>query len=305
MALAHPHTDCIGGWEETVLSLGVAGRRRLRSAIEWLPFGRDLFLFFAWTRLGIAYRGVYDSAEAAREHIRNGTTDQYDYVNELRRQHGEAEIEALGQAFVDTDYPLLFWLSQSYEPGLRVLELGGSLGQLFYGLHRRAPLPDDAEWTIAELPNAVEFGQEIADQRGERRLSFIDSDRIGEAAPCDLFLTAGTIQYMEKGLPEILTNLRALPSQVIVHNTPMHPKSEWWTRQNLGVVEVPYRIYSQSRMIEDMARLGYRQTAAWGHARPVHIPFHLDLEVERYLGFRFELTDQAPSGTVDAAAGAR
>lgn len=286
-------------------SLRVAGRRRLRSAIEWLPYGRDLFLFVAGARLGIAYRGVHDTAEAARERIGTRATDQYDHVNQLRRQNAEAEIEALERAFVDTDYPLLFWLSRSYEAGLRVLELGGSLGQLFYGLERRAPLPDDAVWTIAELPNAVEFGREIADQRGERRLTFIVSDQIGDAAPCDLFLTAGTIQYMEEDLPEILKNLQALPPQVIVHNTPMHLESEWWTRQNLGVVEVPYRIYSQSRMIEDMARLGYRQTAAWGHERPVHIPFHLDLEVERYLGFRFELTDRAPSGTVDDAGSAR
>ena len=279
----------------------VAGRRRLRSAIEWLPFGRDLFLFVAGTRLGIAYRGVHNTAEAARERIGTGATDQYDHVNQLRRQNAESEIEALGQPLVDTDYPLLFWLFRSYEPGLRVLELGGSLGQLFYGLHRRAPLPDDAVWTIAELPNAVEFGREIADQRG---LSFIESDQIGDAAPCDLFVTAGRFNMlrrnMKEDLPEILNNLQALPPQVIVHNTSMHLESEWWTRQNLGVVEVPYRIYSQSRMIEDMARLGYRQTAAWGHERPVHIPFHLDLAVERYLGFRFELTDRAPTGTVDA-----
>jgi len=275
----------------------VAARRRLRGAIEWLPFGRDLFLYVAGARLGIAYRGVHDTAEEAREHVATSATGEYDHVNELRRQHAEPETEALGREFLDTDYPLLFWLSRSYRPGLRILELGGSLGHLFYAADHRAPLPDDAEWCVAELPNAVEFGTQIADRRGERRLSFIESDRIGEAAACDLFLTAGTIQYIEEDLPRILTNLRALPSEVIVHNTPMHPEREWWTRQNLGVVEVPYRIYSRRRLIEEMAGLGYLQTAAWGHERSVPIPFHLDLEVDEYLGFRFELTDHAPGGT--------
>jgi putative methyltransferase (TIGR04325 family) len=135
---------------------------------------------------------------------------------------------------VDTDYPLLFWLSRAFEPGLRVLELGGSLGHLFYRLETRAPFPDDARWAIAELPHAVELGHEIAERKGERRLSFIDSAVIADAGPCDLFVTAGTLQYMETGLPSILSGLDTLPSEVLVHNTPMHATREWWTRQNLG-----------------------------------------------------------------------
>lgn len=272
-----------------MVGLGVSSRRRVRTAIEWLPYGRDLFLVAAGPRLGIAYRGMFDSAQSARQDIPEDAAAHYDRVNELRQANEEEEVAALGQTFAETDYPLLFWLSRLYQPGLRVLELGGSLGHLFYALADRAPLPDDAKWTIAELPEAAKFGREIAGRRGESRLSFIDSDRIDEAPQCDVFLTAGTIQYMEKSLPEILASLETLPSHVLVHNTPMHADRQWWTRQNLGIVEVPYRIYSRSGLVDDMARLGYRETAAWGHDRPVPIPFHLDLEVEGYLGLQFEL----------------
>ena len=44
------------------------------------------------------------------------------------------------------------------------------------------------------------------------------------------------------------------------------------------------------------------EAKAWMSLRNL---FHLDLGVERYLGFRFELTDQAPTGTVDAGESAR
>lgn len=265
---------------------GQASRRRLQNAVELLPYGRDLLLAGAGARLGIAYRGVFETADAARNDLPDRATGHYDRVNELRREN--EDLDALGQRFIDTDYPLLFWLSRSFRPGLRVLELGGSLGHLFYALETRAPFPDDAEWAIAELPHAVELGQEIAERKGEHRLSFMDSDVIGDAKPCDLFVSAGTLQYMERRLPDILSGLGALPAEVLVHNTPMHASREWWTRQNLGVVEVPYRIYSRTQLVQDMADLGYHPTASWGHERSVPIPFHLDLEVDGYLGFRFE-----------------
>lgn len=244
---------------------------------------------------------MFETAEEARQDIPDRATDRYDRVNELRREN--EDLDALGHAMVDTDYPLLFWLSRAFEPGLRVLELGGSLGHLFYGLETRAPLPDDARWTIAELPHAVELGQEIAEKKGEQRLSFIDSAVIADAGPCDLFVTAGTLQYMEAGLPDILRGLDTLPSEVLVHNTPMHPTRGWWTRQNLGVVEVPYRIYSRANLVEDMADLGYHPTASWGHDRSAPIPFHLDLEVDGYLGFRFERLAES-SGNAAGPAGA-
>lgn len=276
------------------MSVVASLRQRLRGAIELLPYGRDVYLALAGQpRLGIAYRGVYPAADAARASIPARRTNAYDRVNELKGQNQDDEKEKLGSWFSDVDYPLLFWVSRQIEPGLRVLELGGNLGHFYYSLADRAPLPDDHHWTIAELPEAVDLGRKIAAERGESRLEFIVSDRIEQAPECDLFVTAGTIQYMERSLADMLASLPRRPRTLLVHNTPMHRDREYWTRQDLGVCEVPYRVQSRSKFIDEIERLGYRLGAEWLHERAVEIPFHRELAIEGYCGFAFELGPEA------------
>jgi putative methyltransferase (TIGR04325 family) len=142
-------------------------------------------------------------------------------------------------------------------------------------------------WTIAELPEAVKLGASIARERGEQRLTFLDSGHLSAAEPAGVFMTAGTLQYMEAPLWTILPTLAKLPPHVLVHNLPVHKTRSYWTLQQLSLCEVPYRIYSHTELVEQMANLGYRQVDTWNSPRAIEIPFHREIEVEGYLGFYF------------------
>jgi putative methyltransferase (TIGR04325 family) len=197
-------------------------------------------------------------------------------------------VQGLDRWFHDIDYPLLFWLSKLVVPGNQILELGGSIGHFFYTSERFHRYPNDISWTIAELPEAVRLGSKIAQQRNEQRLHFIDSSHIDAAPACQIFLTAGTLQYMTSTLPELLQRLPALPAHVLVHNLPCHKNEAFWTLQNLGVCELPYYIYNLQALKAEMASLGYQLTAEWKNPRYIEIPFQRHMAVEGYLGFYFQ-----------------
>jgi hypothetical protein len=106
-------------------------KSKIKLFIESLPYGRDLFLITFRSRLSIRYRGVYLSFKQASKSIPNAEQD-YDNANREKREHKEQGKEFIDSKFRNHDYPLLFWLSRSLTDATDVLELGGSLGHLYY-----------------------------------------------------------------------------------------------------------------------------------------------------------------------------
>ena len=259
------------------------------NSVEILPYGRDLYLKLAGNRVGICYRGKFNSMSEAQAAVSEKKNSQYDIINSNKANNKERESSTLDNWFDDNNYPLLFWLSQVLSEGGRVLELGGSIGRFFYSIQNYIDLPTGISWTIAELPEAVALGQKLASERQESRLDFLDSKSISSAPPANIFLTAGTLQYMDLELPQILAELTELPSHVLSHNLPVHRNLSYITLQNLRVCEVPYRIYSRLRLESEMQQLGYSLKANWAHKREVEIPFHRDLQVDGYCGHYFVL----------------
>ena len=87
-------------------------------------------------------------------------------------------------------------------------------------------------------------------------------------------MTAGTLQYMEESLFEILQACKQRPEHVLVHNLPVHREKQFFTLQNLDICEVPYRIYSKPDILQTMEDLGYNLNAQWANSRYAEIPFH-------------------------------
>ncbi len=264
----------------------------IKNAIEKiadiLPFGRDVFLVVMKKRLGISYRGKFDNFQQAQFAIPDTATKEYDVINKKKAANEAQELERLDNWFHDIDYPLLFWLSKLVTPKIHVLELGGSVGHFFYTSEHYHQYPDDVLWTIAELPEAAKLGTKIAQHRNEHRLRFIDSDLIHTSPASQIFITAGTLQYMNISLPELLRNLPDLPAHVLIHNLPCHSNEAFWTLQDLGICEVPYYIYSAQTLENAMSQLGYSVKAEWKNPRFVEIPFHRHLMIDGYLGFYFQ-----------------
>ncbi len=262
-------------------------KKRIINSLELLPFGHDLYLQLARKRLGITYRGVFESFELAQTSAERHLSNRYDIINEKKEEHLDQELPVIDQRVLDIDYPLLFWLSRLMRPSQTVWELGGSLGQSFYSFERYFPYPDNLRWVIAELPGAVRTGRKIAAQKNEQRLFFRDSSDAKCVEKAELFLTAGTLQYMESDINDVLDNLGCLPAHVLIHNLPAHRTEEFWTLQYLDVCEIPYRIYSIRSLTEKLKNKGYEIIDQWKNPRQIDIPFHPEKSVEGYCGFYF------------------
>lgn len=256
--------------------------------IQLLPWGRDLYLTLWRSRLGIAYAGVFDSFEAAQAVVADRRC-AYDIVNQDKSHDLARERKALDNWFPDTDYPLLFWLTRVLAQGHQVLELGGSVGHLFYAAQRLSGLPAQISWTIAELPEAVDLGRRLAAERDEQRLKFADSSDIETLPAADIFVTSGTLQYMQQSLPDILESLESRPRHVLLHNLPVLKDQALWTLQDLQLCQVPYAISSESSLLSRMSDLGYRVVARWVNPRSIDIPFHAQVKIEGYIGCYFVL----------------
>lgn len=266
-------------------------KNRIINLIELLPFGHDLYLQLARKRLGISYRGVFDSFAQAQRYAAPQLTAEYDLINRRKGENLEQELPVIDKRVLDIDYPLLFWLSRLVKPSHRILDLGGSIGQSFYSFEHYIHYPANINWVVAELPAAVEAGRRVAKHRGENRLTFIDSTHMEPGQKTDVFITAGTIQYMDTNLAEVLRKLGQPPEHVLIHNTPLHPFEDFWTLQNLEVCEVPYHIHSMANIVAGMEEAGYRLVDRWKSPRRIEIPFHLDMKVDNYFGFYFKLAN--------------
>lgn len=266
-----------------------AVKDRIVNAIEILPYGRDLYLMLTGSRAGLCYRGRFDVISQAQAAIDKNKNSHYDVINNKKSKNEDREKNSIERYIDDHDYPLLFWLAQILSEGDVILELGGSIGHFFYRIQKYIELPREMRWTIAELPEAVALGQKLAEERQETRLKFVDSTEISNTPPVRIFLTAGTLQYMDLELPKLLASLPERPPHVLSHTLPVHQNKSYMTLQNLNICEVPYRIYSRAALENGMRDLGYTLKASWTHKREVEIPFHRDLRIDGYCGHYFVL----------------
>lgn len=261
----------------------------LKALIRLFPAGHNWLLKREVDGYGIKYRGVFESYSIADQSKRSDTP--YDDLNRGKSERLDSGDEDLDSWFSKDDYALVYWLQRLMTEQTRVLELGGSLGHFFYSAQKYLPLASTLPWQIAELPEAVKLGSTIASARKQYNLSFIDSASLGLAQTSDVFVTSGTIQYIESDLPHLLSTLKRKPNHVLVHQLPIHETHDYWTLQDLQQCEVPYRVYCAASLIAGMTEMGYTLRDQWYKDRRVCIPHHPELQVDKYAGFYFSLEE--------------
>lgn len=277
----------VGGGECSMPGIAGTIKGRMSRAVELLPYGRDFVLHATRNRRGISYAGVFNTWEDASQAAAKRKSTEYDVINANKAKNSESEKQTLDTWFHDGDYPLLYWLSKIVDERCTVLDLGGSIGHFFYSIQSKLNLPETMKYVIAELPAAVTYGAEIARERKEGRLSFVDSGDLSPLPNFDVLLSAGALQYIPRPFSRILSELSAQPEHILLHNLPVHAEREFFTIQNLGLCEVPYRIHSERALCGEMESRGYTLMAKWVKDRTIEIPFHRDLVISGYAGFYF------------------
>jgi putative methyltransferase (TIGR04325 family) len=209
------------------------------------------------------------------------------------RSHDSAENARILAELMTTarpsDYPVLFQLAGLPLEGLRVFDLGGTMGDLFYLYDRYLRFPESLSWTVHDLPQNLKRGRDLARQRGESRLRFTD-DLYG-ASGSDVLLVSGALHYFDFTLTEYITALAQRPRHVFVNRTPLVDAPTAATVQHTDVI-VACRLLNRAQLFAGMQQLGYRLSDSWRVPEfSIKLPYDPEYWVREYSGVYFRATD--------------
>jgi putative methyltransferase (TIGR04325 family) len=188
--------------------------------------------------------------------------------------------EAYEQMYLH-DYPALFWLStllakagaRRHRGSLRVVDVGGHLGEKFRVFRRRRRLPDDLSWTVLETRAAVALARRLPASDRPNGLEFT-TDR-GTVDGADVLFASGALQYLEVDLWTLLDGVDHPPAHLVINKVPLSDRREVWTIQNVGRSVIPYHVMNRARFQGELASRGYRVVDGWEvPAFSAQIPFH-------------------------------
>ncbi len=237
---------------------------------------------FAATGFG-AFRGVFPSFEAAR--LSAPADKPLGFNNEsYAREYADRR-----ERIFDYDYPVLFWMTSLMRGPVRIFDFGGHCGTHFYGYSRYLSYPPEIDWTVCDLEEIVRLGADIARERGEERIRF--TTRISDANGTDVFLAAGSLQYVDSPpFAEELGKLPSPPQHLLLNKLPLHPDGDFITLQNGGVAYHPMRIFKKQAFVDSIRAIGYELVDEWPvTGRQGRIPFHPEASFGDHTGLYFRL----------------
>jgi putative methyltransferase (TIGR04325 family) len=159
------------------------------------------------------------------------------------------------------DFPALFWLEKLLEPGARIFDFGGHVGHTCLAYRKLLSQGPTLNWEVYDVATVVAEGNRRVAAQNLERLSFTTD--FSRASGADVFHAAGSLQYEERPVAEMLATLPEKPRLVIINRTPTVPDSEIVTLQNIGPAYCPYRIDARSTLPDALRDLGYEQLATW------------------------------------------
>lgn len=192
------------------------------------------------------------------------------------------------------DYPVLFWLNKaiaansqtSSQTRQTLLELGGHVGEAYYGFSKHNSLPKEFSWHILDVPSVNEAGRRLALEKQDRTLNF--QDQLDRTQRYDIVLACGVLQYIEEDFCALIKTLPNLPKHILINTTPVHENKSFTTLQNIGSVYCPYKIYNRDLLLSTLKELGYELKDAWSIERAFSLPKHPDKSFDSYSGFYFQ-----------------
>jgi putative methyltransferase (TIGR04325 family) len=238
--------------------------------------------FYSTTGMG-AWYGDFPTFEAAAAAAPRGAPIGYD-------NEGTASLYD-DWFFIDAkDFPVLFWLEKVLEPGARIFDFGGHVGHTCLAYREMLTKGSTLSWEVYDVAAVVEEGTRRVTEKGIERLSFTTD--FSHASGVDVLHAAGSLQYEQRHLTDMLQTLPQKPRYVIINRTPTIPDSEMVTLQNIGPAFCPYRIDAKSRLPDGLRKLGYEQMATWENIEGIgrtFVPYSDRARKVTWVGYCFRL----------------
>jgi putative methyltransferase (TIGR04325 family) len=227
------------------------------------------------------FRGAYPDFATAEASIPRGGRAGYDHpeMQGMYRLRMDAPCES--------DWAVLFHLRELLRAGDHVFDFGGHVGVAWYGWRRHLPLLEQVRWQVCDVPAIADEGRALARERGATALSFTSTP--SEGAGARIVLAAGSLQYVDSPLPDLLAALGPSVEHVLVNKLPVHDRQGYVTVQSTGRAYHAYRIEQRGDFLARMAAAGWHCVDDWKNREQwCAIPFTRDHDVEAYSGFRFD-----------------
>jgi len=184
----------------------------------------------------------------------------------------------------ESDYGPLFWLRGIVDSQTHVFDFGGHIGVSYHGWRSYLNYPKGMRWTVYEVPAIARAGADFARDRPSDGLAFTSDLATGH--DCNVFLAAGSLQYVDMTLPQILERMTTLPHHLILSKTPVYDGETFVTVQSTGRAFHPYRIENKATFLGRLESLGYRLVDEWqNREQHCEIPFTRGRDIEAYAGF--------------------
>ena len=224
------------------------------------------------------FRGVFASFEEAQASLPANVRIGYDHD----------EMGGMYRARMDhaceSDYGPLFWLRGIVGPDTHLFDFGGHVGVSYYGWRGYLAYPAGMRWTVYEVPAIVRAGIALARERPSDGLGFTDD--LAAGTDCNVFLAAGSLQYVDLGLPAIFEQMGVRPRHLVLSKLPLYDGETFVTVQSTGRAFHPYRIGNRTEFLAGLTALGYRVVDDWqNREQHCEIPFTRGRDIEAYSGF--------------------
>jgi putative methyltransferase (TIGR04325 family) len=226
------------------------------------------------------FRGVYrDFAEAEAAIPGDGRRGyDHDAMTGMYRDRMHKPCES--------DYPVLFWMRNLLDDTTRIFDFGGHVGVSYYGWREHLHFPEGLRWTVCDMPAIVREGEALARERGAQCLAFTSDPADGSDA--DILLVAGSLQYVDTSLADLLARMGASPRHLFVNKLPLYDGETFVTVQSSGRAFHPYRIENRAEFVAGVVALGYRVVDDWlSHEVYCRIPHTRGRDIEAYSGYYF------------------
>ncbi|MGH6793798.1 MAG: methyltransferase, TIGR04325 family [Methylocella sp.] len=197
------------------------------------------------------FNSLSEAAAAARPYAEGG----FEHPDYAKLHMSLAELPR------PSDYAALFHMRGLKLDRAKIFDFGGSTGNLFYLYDRYLDLPPDCTWQVFDLPAWVETGQNIAANRGEKRLRF--TRKWEDAAGVELLIASGSLHSFDTPLSQMVAGLAEKPSHILINRTPLIDGPTKATVQDGGVVRVACVLYNRTELIAGFEAIGYEMVDQW------------------------------------------
>ena len=230
------------------------------------------------------FRGVHADFAEAEAAIPRDSRVGYDH-DELAEMYRDRIQKAC-----QSDYAVLFWLRDLLNDQTRLFDFGGHIGVSYYGWQHYLPYPPGMQWRVCDTPAVVREGEAFARERGAEHLFFTDDLATGQDTT--IFMAAGSLQYVDMSVADILAKMGARPQHLLINKMPLYDGETFVTVQSTGRAFHPYRISNREEFVAGITALGYRVVDDWTNRETwCQIPHTRGRDIDAYSGYYFVRED--------------